>query len=910
MRLKRFIFLLFLISSICCANVSASESMRGIWVSTAYGLDYPSRAGLTPKQLAEEADEIIKNTAELGLNAIFFQVRPCADSFYPSEIFPWSQYLCGTQGQAPAGGFDPLEYFIEKSHAAGIELHCWLNPYRVTRKAADSKEAALALLAEDHPARLDPELVVFHSDGCLYFDPGRPEAVQLILDGISEITDNYDVDGIHFDDYFYPGHEFEDADTYAQFGGGFDSVEDFRRSAVNGFVSRVKSITDSADHDIAFGASPFGIWANSSDMPGGSDTIGSQSYFDHYADSLYWVKNGLIDYIAPQLYWAIGNNEGEFSELLRWWADAARGTGVSLYIGQAAYRMTDALPDSPWFGVGELSRQLDMIDQSTAEGSIFFRYSSITGCRPLYWMLRSRFAPDESTPGCQALSVTVGTDRYTVNDSVYLAGCSDISAPLFLNGKEVGGRTKSGYFGMTAPLSMGENVFAFSNGADEQRFSVFRQVSPANRTSSLGGVMPQYDAYSAEAPSDVIGCRAPAGAVVLASAGGSAVRLYDDGSGSYSARNRTPGFTGHVMYTCLKNNIVTVKISHGQRQEAVPLSATVKNDMCDLYYAPDLSQGAGGFLRKGMAFNIEHTEKGFAYSETLGYIRLDDLDLDFENRIEPVSLTDIGVSNDSITFRTASPCSAVAEYDDSAIRLTVPDAERAFLFEGPAVDSAEVTIENGCAVYTITPSGPISGFETVYQNGRITLTLHHRPTPKDLLILIDPGHGGTAAGAPGLETGSAEKDINLAGALELKTQLEALGMKAVMTREGDDDLSLRVRLDEVFSQKPDLLISIHANSAAQPADASALSGTELYAKSRLASGISESIALRLGQMNEPVRQIYGSRLYLCRPETCPALLLECQYMISPDGYEKLTDRRFLSEYYSAVAQGIYDHFNR
>ena len=135
-------------------------------------------------------------------------------------------------------------------------------------------------------------------------------------------------------------------------------------------------------------------------------------------------------------------------------------------------------------------------------------------------------------------------------------------------------------------------------------------------------------------------------------------------------------------------------------------------------------------------------------------------------------------------------------------------------------------------------------------------------------------------------------------------------MKAVMTREGDDDLSLRARLDEVFSQKPDLLISIHANSAAQPADASALSGTELYAKSRLASGISESIALRLGQMNEPVRQIFDSRLYLCRPEICPALLLECQYMISPEGYEKLTDSGFLKEYYSAVAQGIYDHFNR
>ena len=352
-------------------------SMRGVWVSTIYNLDYPSSPGLSKDQLTSEADSIIENVSQMGLNAVFFQARPCADSLFPSEVFPWSSCLSGSQGVAPDGDFDALAYFTDKCHEFGLELHCWINPYRITRKAATSKSAALELLSQDHPVRQNPEYAVFHTDGCLYFDPGNEEARHLILKGIEEIIDNYDIDGIHFDDYFYPSSDFDDSYSFELYGSGYSSIGDFRRASVTSFIAEVNDLVESSEKDISFGVSPFGIWANLSDHPEGSDTKGSQSYYSHYADSLTWVREGLVDYIAPQLYWAIGNAEGEFETLLKWWSDAVSETGVSLYVGQAIYRLTDAEEGSVWYGTDEIERQLDMMAAAETPGVILFRYGSI-----------------------------------------------------------------------------------------------------------------------------------------------------------------------------------------------------------------------------------------------------------------------------------------------------------------------------------------------------------------------------------------------------------------------------------------------------------------------------------------------------------------------------------------------------
>lgn len=358
--------------------VTAKEELRGLWVATVVNIDYPLQPTTDTNTLKAEAIKILDHVQYMGLNAVFLQVRPTADSFYPSKYFPWSKYLTGSQGLIPDNAFDPLEFWIAEAHMRGIELHAWVNPYRITKKTSEEPKHDFESLAPLHPARLNPEWVIKHSDGNLYFDPGIPEVRKLVIDSALEIVENYDVDGIHFDDYFYPGKNFDDGKSYERYGKGYVSIDDWRRDNVNLLIGELYKEIKKTSEDVVFGISPFGIWANKNTNLLGSDTNGMQSYYDQYADTRKWVREGMIDYIAPQLYWNIGFTVADYSKLLSWWAETTKGTGVDLYIGQASYRAGNSNPNSPWYGYSEIERQLQLNSQfSEVKGSIFFNYNSL-----------------------------------------------------------------------------------------------------------------------------------------------------------------------------------------------------------------------------------------------------------------------------------------------------------------------------------------------------------------------------------------------------------------------------------------------------------------------------------------------------------------------------------------------------
>ncbi|MBR8741186.1 glycoside hydrolase family 10 protein [Nocardiopsis sp. MG754419] len=346
------------------------RQMRAEWIAGVENIDWPSEQGLSAQEQQSELAELYDGAVDNGLNAVFVQIRPTADAFWPSPHEPWSEWLTGEQGGDP--GYDPLEYAVEEAHARNLEFHAWYNPYRIAMHDDPSR------LVEAHPARQNPDWV-FDYDGKLYYDPGIPEAREFVIEAMMHSVENYDLDGVHFDDYFYPypveGVELPDADTFAEHGGEFDDIEDWRRDNVDTMVREMSEAVDAAKPHVKFGISPFGIWRNSSTDPEGSDTSGFESYDGQYADSRTWVTEGWLDYINPQIYWEIGLPVADYAVLVPWWEEVAAGTDTHLYIGQAAYKVGNA---GAWEDPNELSSHLDFNrDHPGVHGDVYFSATSL-----------------------------------------------------------------------------------------------------------------------------------------------------------------------------------------------------------------------------------------------------------------------------------------------------------------------------------------------------------------------------------------------------------------------------------------------------------------------------------------------------------------------------------------------------
>lgn len=359
---------------------AAEEELRGVWIASVYNINYPSKSGLASAQLRQELDAILNYAQTMHLNAIFFQVRPVADALYPSELYPWSAYLTGQQGVGPADGFDPLAYLVQEGNKRGIGIHAWINPYKVTRGTAAKPSLDLNALSEDNPARIYSDLVVANADtGELYLDPGEPMSRYLVLQGVQELINGYQLAGIHYDDYFYPTGNFDDAATYAKYGQGYSNVADWRRHNVDLLVQETHQLVQDSGKNMVFGVSPAGIWANKSNNPAGSNTQKcTQTYYDHYADTKKWVEQGWLDYIAPQIYWNIGNANTDYATLVEWWSNVTKNTPVKLYIGHAAYRVGDSSQGEVWMNPDEIRNQIMYNRQNgNVSGSIFYGYSTL-----------------------------------------------------------------------------------------------------------------------------------------------------------------------------------------------------------------------------------------------------------------------------------------------------------------------------------------------------------------------------------------------------------------------------------------------------------------------------------------------------------------------------------------------------
>ncbi len=351
---------------------SPKREFRGAWVATIANIDYPKKPTKERAALREQYKNLLDQFKELGFNAVVFQVRPAADAFYPSQLAPWSAYLSGKQGEG-IPDFDPLASMVEETHARGMEFHAWLNPFRATVNLDTLS------LAPNHPFFTHRNWLVTYGTR-MYFNPAIPEVRQYLVDVVGEIVDKYDVDAIHFDDYFYPypikDLAFPDSADYQFYGRGFASIADWRRSNVDALIEALSLRIKASKPNVKFGISPFGVWRNQSADPNGSNTRASVStYDDLYADVLKWARLGWIDYLVPQIYWHIGYAPADYATLLEWWS--ARVKDCQLYIGQAAYKVNDN-PEVAWKDPNEIPRQVSLNRKNwSTKGSIYFSARSV-----------------------------------------------------------------------------------------------------------------------------------------------------------------------------------------------------------------------------------------------------------------------------------------------------------------------------------------------------------------------------------------------------------------------------------------------------------------------------------------------------------------------------------------------------
>ncbi|GAB5537355.1 MAG: glycoside hydrolase family 10 protein [Rubricoccaceae bacterium] len=355
----------------------SKQEFRGAWVATVIGLDWPCRL-CTSAQQQSELIEIFNGLESVGVNAVVFQVRTEADAFYASPFEPWSYWLTGSQGAPPDPFYDPLELAIELAHERGMELHAWLNPYRADRGSDYFKTSS-------HVTKEHPEWILsFSQTDIEIMNPGLQEVRDRVAAVVGDIARRYDIDGIHFDDYFYPypaspftGITDEDTDTFTNHARGFTDIGDWRRDNVNLMVAQVQDSLAAVRPDAVFGISPFGLWKDG--VPTGTGGLDAHDVI--FSDPVAWLDAQTIDYITPQLYWSSQRsfdtngdgrldrfNQQRFTTLAPWWESVRNDR--HLYIGMAAYRQGAAAG----YGPSEIPTQLRFTrDMDGALGSILFR---------------------------------------------------------------------------------------------------------------------------------------------------------------------------------------------------------------------------------------------------------------------------------------------------------------------------------------------------------------------------------------------------------------------------------------------------------------------------------------------------------------------------------------------------------
>jgi len=887
-----------------------------------------------------------------------------ADALYNSAIFPTSKFLAGIQGYPVDGGLDPLAYLIGQAHAAGIAVYAWVNPFRVQNGSTD-----VSTLAPSNPARLHPDWTVPYADGNLYFNPGIPEVRQLVTDGVAEIAQNYAVDGITFDDYFYPypvsGATFDDAAQYKQYGGSFSNVGDWRRDNVNQTVQSCYNAIKAINPNCQFGIAPFGIWNNQSASTKGSATNGLSSYSAIYADSLAWIDGGYVDFICPEIYWAFSTSVAPYDVLVRWWsmrvdeAEALSGKQIALYIANAAYKVND-------FGSDELCQQVQYgRAYANVMGNVMYGYQNLVNNDQ---SLADKLTALYSTPLTYTSPVPTGAgiafgrpaaNTTTTSANFTLMGSSDPAYPVKFNGDYVP-RSKNGLFDIWLSLDNGKNSFVFSQNGVKYTYTITRSTPPANAGAYAYPQMSSYSIIVSAPVNDyIIGpgekisvkLQAPSKSSVYAYLGSQSVKLTPTTLPPDQGTYMTEFYTGTITLPSTVSSVTDLgRITYsatrdaGESASAVGVDVTVLpkgqviaaetlHDNTPLKITPTSSfYDDYKSIEAGMRDYVTRLQDGYYTLRCGAYVAQGDMRLLpgrtlNGNAVSTAVMEDRGsVTEIRLGMNENTPYTAYVDGGKFVVTLFntygawAPDINvvRNPLFKSVTKSGSTA---NNTITYTFTLVDPSNwyGFQDSYNSNSLiidarnprTLDMATATPLAGMTIYIDAGHGGDDPGALSFwgTNKPTEADFTLQTALQVQKQLQALGATVVMTRTDDSSVDIYTRMDTLDALNPDLAISIHYNSLADTQNTTRTRGLlGLYCNQDgllLSTCLSQSVCADTARM---MRTPSYQALAMCRNFKFPSALIEVGFMTSVEEVDFALSPANIAQTAKGFADGVLNYF--
>lgn len=929
-------------------TVTMQEYVRGVWIATVANINFPSKSGLSSDELRAEIDNIMNNVVQMGLNTVYFQVRPCGDALYPSQYYPSSAYVVGAQGDKLP--LDILGYAVEAAHARGLSLHAWINPYRVTQNTTLTSK-----LASSNPAVKNPGWVI--SDGKkLYLNPGLPEVRNYIIDGVMEIVRNYNVDGIHFDDYFYPNDlsKWDDSEAYGKYGNGL-SLEDWRRANNDALIKGVHDAVESYNSAISFGVSPAGVWGKKSNaLPDGTDNIGNtnQTYYQGFADTKKWVENEWLDYICPQVYWEIDHGVAPFKPIVSWWNDLVKDTDVRLYIGIAAYKCGGDEGVAAYESGSEIPAQLDYLDTcKNVDGAVFYSYGSLMdyGVKDV---LHARYYKEPVS-----LSLHFMQPSMTVSSSfksTYVVGVSDPNYPLYADGKLVE-RTSDGYFAYEVSLVTNRTVVRFFHKGKTVEYVITRTVESSGSSKYLssfgfaqGSFTPSYDTANRSGTKITFSCIAPAGSIVTATVGPYKVEL--------STTTKDPGdkylkatYTGSLILPQLDgdgNASLGYVVFHAERkgEKATHSPGCLVEVINDSSSYVMIVSGDKSDVRPGLDSSIKPTSYYIAtqgakvnvVSKADGWVKLTNGMYLSVDAVKPLK------SSLGLAEVRSSGMNVLDKYTVFSFKMTEaafhtvwmnPDHAEIILYnisgEVPSltlgnnplfssvkmdrIDETTVSIK-----LTYKAQKHIYGYtcnfdgNTLYVNFRNPARLSSSDKPlTGIVISIDPGHCGSIdPGAIRYYSGKAVYESTLTMKLSklVAEKLTDLGATVILSHSENESSYLLDDVIKLFrSRSPDINVSIHFNAVEN--NSQSVTGTEAYwcyGNSQLLSEVllksfTESTGFR-------ARKSVCDYYKVSRLCEFPSILFETAFISNASDLAYFMDDAKMDRAAAAIANGILDYF--